>query len=263
MAQTLGRVLYENLLRQGTVSYDGTTVSGFEPANAYDWRDFSIFRADATITTNLDTTFTSDVTMDAAGVFLRLDDDTGATIAVEYETASGSNVFTQVALFTAPSDDSTALLQLKSFTEVTILTGARLRFKISGGPSDIDIRQLCAGSRLDFPIGQHVGLQPPSLSNKLVVDNVIAINGSIIGRNTRRVTRQHEIMLEYLDDSWVRTYWEPFAEHMQRYSCFWQWDPDDHEDDVAFAAASNISPPENSSPTPKMMVSMPLQVLVD
>jgi hypothetical protein len=253
-------VLYDNLMRTeaNTVSYSGSEVSGFEVENAYDWRDFSLFRA-ATGTTTVDTLLAAATTMDTAVVWTA-DRGVSGTIVLKTETAAGSGVFTTQATFSLSASGESMLIA--TFASVTVALGAKVRWEVQAGAAVLDIKQLCVGVRLTNPIGQYVGQTPPNLFQGVVTTNVIAVNGSIIGRNYRRLERRDELKWDYLDPAWLRTYWEPFARHAARNAFFYQWAPSSYPLEVVMASAESIVAPENMMPPPKMKVSMPVRALV-
>jgi hypothetical protein len=255
MGQTYGEVIYKNALRDSP-TYTGTTLSGFEPQNAYDWRDFSLFKIISGATSDFVATPASGTVIDRLVVYAGASVGT-LTVTASYESAP--SVWTSLGSLVV-TDPGIFIVNLTSRTTA----GERVRVRVAASFGDSTIRQLVLGGALVFPIGQHVGLAPPgaSLFHGVVVDNVIAVNGSILARNYRREVRAAAISLEYLDPAWVRSTWTPFAQHMARYACIWRWDPESHPLEVVFAAATGIEAPENSMPPPRMRVSMPLRCLV-
>lgn len=258
---TLGRVLYDNLARLDgvTITYSGTTVAGFEPENAFDWRDFSFFAAEASATTTLDVELPDGGTLDAWSVYCASYSDP-ATSTINLYAETGAGVFTLLDTVTVQDEP---LITLRTVAETTIAAGRRLRYEFVTGPSTLPCRELVAGLRLDFPMGQHEGITPPNLLQGVVVTNVIGENGSILGRDVKRVERKTQIDLNFLEPDWVRTEWEAFATHATRYAFFYQWDPEGYPDEVVFASAESINAPANSSPPGKMAVTMPLYCLAD
>lgn len=247
-------VLYSNVMRVtgNTTSYSGTEVTGFEVENTYDWRDFSLFRSD-TGTNTVDTVLAADTTIDCGAVWT-VNRELAGTILLQLETSP--SVFTTLATFTLSAVAETLLLT--SFTSVVGLAGRKVRWSIAAGAASLDVRQLCVGVKLENPIGQYVGHKPINLFQGIVTTNIISVNGSIIGRNYRRLTRRDSIEWSPLDPGWLRTYWEPFTKHASRNAFFFQWAPATYPTEVVFASAESIDPPENISPPPKMKVSMPI-----
>ena len=185
--------------------------------------------------------------------------EAGATITqlnVQYESSPG--VFTNLVSIAVPSNG----ISWRTFASTVAATGRKVRFRFLGVVGTVYVRQLTVGEALVFPIGQWSGIASPKFVAGIVQENVIAINGSIIGRNIRRVEKEATIDLQYLEDSWVRASWEPFAEHAKRRSFWYLWDPD-RPADVAFAAATSIDPPKNSNPVPLLAVTMPLKLITD
>jgi hypothetical protein len=176
---------------------------------------------------------------------------------LQYESAPA--VFTTLNTFVIPAGMDTMLIA--SFAEVTIADGLRLRWSIEAGAATLDIRQLCAGMAMVNPIGQHVGHTPPTLTQGVVTTNVVAVNGSIIGRNYRRLDRADTLDWFPVLGAWVRETWEPFITHAKRNAFFYWWAPELWPLEVVMAAADSIVAPENVNPTPRMRVTMPLRCL--
>ncbi len=253
----LSEVYYDNALRNGTVTFSGPEVSGFESINSYDWRDFSEFLVPAGTTKTLDVVLSKAMTLDAlivwcAGV-------TNTVVTLQEETSPG--VFTTrltVNLAAAVALDG---IRYSTGGPFAVTLGTKIRISIAA-VGDAYFRQIFAGPRLQFPIGQYDGVTPPTLTHGIVSENVIALNGSVIGKNYRRIERSAAIDLEYLTASWVRSYWDAFALHMARRACFYNWSPALYPDDIAFAATDDINPPVNKGPPGRMSVSMKLKCLV-
>lgn len=259
---TYGRVLYENLLRRSdaTVTLTGTSFASFPAQNAYDWTDYAVWQIDAGDTAALDAEFAAPVIFDTWAIYTEPTGSDGATITIQKETSAGSGSYTNIAYIDIA--DSTAIAMADVGTQ-NIDSGRKVRILVEAGASVVRVRQVAYGSRLQFPMGQHEGVAPPSLTYGVVVDNKIAVNGSIIGRSYRRTSRKAEIDLEYLEPEWVRNTWEPFVKHSVRFPFFYQWAPESWAAEVVFAAAEEINPPRNSGPAALMSVTMPIHCLSD
>lgn len=243
---TLAQVLYDSVFRLSTsvTTYSGTVVPGFEPVNFYDWRDFSLFRPEAAAVAECDTNAV--VSVDTICVWWAA---TGTdTVAVE---GLISSVWTPLVTV----DQADGAMQWVDIPSVAV-EGVRCVFDGTN-----DIRQITIGRRLQFPIGQWQGVAPPKLLHGVVVETVISVNGSILGRNLRRITKEGQLSLNYLLQDWVRDYWNPFAIHASRYAFWWRWNPVTYPTEIAFTVADKIEAPKNSSPPGRMEVSMPLLYL--
>jgi hypothetical protein len=260
--QTLGRVLYDNKLRRSdsVITFSGTVTPGQLPRNAYDWRDFSIFQVTGSEIVALDAKWDEEVTFNTWGFYAEKYSPLGATVKLQVETAAGSGLYTDVDEVTVNHE---TFLFMRAVDTQTVAPGVQTRVEIDNGADIMHVRQIVYGTRLDFPIGQHQGIKPPTLVYGIAIDNNIAVNGSILGRGFRRMERKTDIVLEYLEPSWVRTYWEPFSKHMVRFGCFYSWDPSGYPTEVVFAVAPNINPPENAHNNGRMSVSMPLHCISD
>ena len=171
--------------------------------------------------------------------------------------SSSPSVFTNIDTF----GDSRGELRVFIFNNTTILSGRKLRFEFQIGSDPLLVRQLVAGQRLSLQMGQYAGISPPRLLSGIVQSNTIAQNGSILGRNVRRLERNNSIDLQYLTESWIRDNWDPFARHASRFAFIYQWNHNDYPDEVAFATGE-VQPPVNSMPPGHMSVTMPMKILV-
>lgn len=260
MAQTIPQVLYDNTLRVGTVTYSGTVTAGFEAANAVDWRDFTLFKPQASATTTFDSgALTANTYIDTFVVWCQSFTAGVHQIDVQYESAPA--VFTTIGAIILLGDGKPQWVTLT--TPVTVVTGRKVRLSIIAGATALYVRQFTVGAKLSMETGQWNGVNPPTLNQGVVMENVIAINGSIIARNVRRIERKGNIELTYLTQTWVRNTWNPFSIHANRYSFWYRWNPDSYPAEVAFAAAEEIQAPQNDRPPPLMRVAMPFRCLTD
>ncbi len=246
---TQAQVLYDSIIRSGSLAYSAAQVPGFELPNLYDWRDFSMFRSAAGATLIVDM-LASDTWADTLAVWpiVQAGADTGITLEVSDDGTTWATVIV-CASFTDPSPH---------WFDLAELTARYFRFTFDGAGN---FRQIALGKRLQFPIGQWMGLNPPKLVQGVIVQNVISMNGSIIGRNLRRIEKGGRIDLTLLLPDWVRTEWDAFALHCTKLSFFYRWDPVKHGDEIAFAVADGIEAPVNDSPPPRMKVGMPIKFL--
>lgn len=244
------QILYQNVFRLATPTYSGLEVAGFEAANAYDWRDFSLFTpATAAV---LEVTIPA-TEIDSSCVWWQDDfvaGDPNAVVVVEAWTGAAWVAFTT---HNKNSGDNASWRDASA-----ALTATKVRCTFTGTDN---IRQITVGKRLLFPMGQWKSIAPPKLLHGVVVENVISVNGSILGRNLRRIVKSGDIKLNYLSQTWVRDSWNPFAIHASRYAFFWRWNPVSYPTEVGFCVADKIEAPTNSSPPPLMEVSMPLLYL--
>jgi hypothetical protein len=249
---TCAQVLYDSAFfrYRSVLTYDGTVVSGFEAANMCDWRDFTVFRVGAAGTVHLKIQLGAATTFDCAQVWCPVSGANGATVT--FDTSPDNSTWTVRATFTP---DASGTILWTDFTPVTMGMNEWVRFTIvATGISDF--RQLSAGPKLMFPIGQWAEVAPPSLLSGVVMNNVIAVNGSI-----RRLEKKGDFQLTHLDQTWVRTYWDVFAQSAARRAFWWRWNPTDYPNEIAFAAAEDIVAPTNDKPPPLMKATMPIRFL--
>jgi len=258
MAEVFGRVLYNNLANaDNNYTYSGSTVTGKLPDNCNDWLSYSYFEAQASATTTLDFTIANGGDIDSWAYYIGTYTGTGtSTVSISYE--SSASVFTQLDTVTTTSGK----LELRTFNEVTLVAGRRIRYTFTVGTENLIVRQLAAGQVLTFQRGQRDGVKPPVLLGGVVSNNVIAQNGQIIGKNIRRTERDMKLDIQPVTETWVRNSWDDFAREAARHAFFYQWNPTSYPNDAVLAAADDIIPPVNIMPPPYMSVSMPLRVLV-
>lgn len=250
------QVLHDSIFHRykSTLDYDGAILEGFEPINAVDWRDFSIFRAELG-ETHLQIQVSAETYVDTVVVWpvTGLDD----TTSLDVESSTDGISWTPRGSITV---SFTGAITWQNVSAFVVPASGYVRFVID---SDVetDWRQLSVGKRLQFPIGQWQGINPPNLTQGVIVDNVIAMNGSVLARNLRRVEKNGEISLNFLKPDWVRTEWEALASHAKRYAFWYRWHPIAYPNEVAFAVADSIQAPTNDRPPPLMAVKMPIMFL--
>jgi len=247
-SMTKAKVLYDNFYARGTVTYSGTPISGFEPVNAYDWRDFTIFRMD-----------------DGQNLEVNMGGAEAVTTFVLWVAAAGSSGNLKLQRFSGSWADvvSVGLSGATMIWSSVSMTYARYRivWEPATPGATIDIRQVAIGSAMEFPIGQWADVSPPELYQGVILQNIASMNGSILGRNIKRIEKNGKLSLNLLDPAWVRSTWDPFAIHAARKAFFWQWDPAGHAQEIAFAVATEINAPTNDRPPPRMKVEMPIRFL--
>ena len=245
------KFLYSNVLRGITPTFSGTTIVGSGPANATDWRDFSYFEAD---TGELDYTVSADTDIDAISIYVATTAGSNS-ITIKYE--STPSTYTTLKTYATPS----GTLTLDEFTGVTVLSGRKIRLSIVAATT-MKIRQIVVGEVLEAEQGQFASMQYPTLFGGAKISNTISVNGSIIGRTIKRLERSGTLELQYLTASWVRSTWEPFAQHAIRYPFIYKPDPTNYVNEVAFSATEKVSAPSNSGKGDRMNVSWKLRNLV-
>lgn len=251
----MAQVLYDNVFRAAgaVVTYAGTVVDGFEVQNAYDWRDFSLFRPQANQYVTV--TLLAPVIIDTFCVWWAA---SGSDV-VSFEQWNGASWTSMGTISQSNGIMQWRDLALRTFSgDSAEIKSDKFRFKSSGA---LDLRQVTIGRKLQFPMGQWNGIAPPALTHGVALENVISVNGSVIGRNQRRVTKEGQISMNYLLPEWVRYQWEQFVTHAVKNAFWWRWDPVGHPTEIAFTVAEKIDAPKNSSPPGRMQVSMPILYL--
>lgn len=257
MSMVQAQVLYDSLLyRQRTnVFYTGTNIDGFEPINAFDWRDFSIFRASAG-SVDIRVQVPNGGLVDTLVVWQPAGGPSAPVVTVS--TSPDGTTWTPIGNVVSLNDGAIRWLDL---TPVTLPANGWVKVNINDATYTSDWRQISVGAKMTFPIGQWVGVNPPKLYQGVVVESVIANNGSILGRNLRRLEKKGNLNLTHLLPAWVRDTWDPFAIECGRHAFWHRWDPVGHPTEVSFAVAESIEAPVNMLPPPRMSVAMPIRFL--
>lgn len=240
MGMTFGQVLYDQKI-VSVVGYNGfTPLPGFVFENALDWFDYSMARI-----------LGAGRSVDVTGA------DTFDTVACIYSCPFGITLeLGGTSLAALPPSNFWSIAWIEIPEQSFGFQAVNLRVINNGGPCLI--RQLTVGNRMEFPIGQHAGVSPPTLGGSISVTNSIAINGAILGRSVRRKERSYRINVEPVTPEWVRSQWVSFTRHAERRAFFFRWSGDLYPSEVVFATADEVPPPRNITPTPRMSVQMPI-----
>lgn len=242
------QVLYNNVIRRSdaNTAFIGTYVEGFDPSNAYDWRDFTEFVGVGDIRCLFSV---STATADCVVVWFG---------------ASGVDVNISISVNGGSSWGPVATVPFVANTMKWINIGPQTfnGLKISCS-SQTRIRQVVVGNVLQFPVGQWQEISPPTLIQGLVFENQTSINGSIIGRNIRRYEKSGQISLDRVTQEWVRSSWADFQSFAARTPFFYRWHPTAYPNDVAFAVADSLPGPKNASPPPLMHCEMPIRFITE
>lgn len=244
------RFLYDSVLKGITPTFSGTTVVGKGPTNSTDWMDFSYFTADAG---DLDFVTTTNTDIDAIAIYCATH-TASSTIALKYESTVSS--FTTLATKTATS----GILSLDEFTGVTVTSGRRIRLSFTGGP--VNVRQIVVGEVMEAEMGQFDTMIYPNFTQGVKSTNVMSVNGSILGRSIKRMDRRGKLSLEHLTAAWVRSTWEPFANHCVRFPFIYWPNPTGQPTEVAFASVLMVQGPQNMGMGDRMSVEWDLHMLV-
>lgn len=256
----LGEVLYDNVFRnvdKDDIDYSGNIAAGFEVENAIDWRDFSMFQAEATLQTDLEFTFQEDTEIDTFSTFCRQYDDTAGAHGIELFYESSPFVFTSLVNILATDK----FVTWDEFTPVTIQAGLQIRIRFTVGSDPLNVRQLVVGNKLIFEMGQWSGVNPPLLNQSVITGNAMAVNGSFLGRNRRRVEKKGSIKLEFLSQDWVRDEWNPFSIASTEHAFVHRWNPTEYPDEVAFTVGEIMAPKNTRASL--MEVSMPTMFITE
>lgn len=249
MSLVIPEFLYDNIMRRTGVTpvYQGATANVKYPlANAYDWKDWTLFEVQQG-TTDIVFSQVTDAVISAFAWFFKTlaSGETGYTVRLYSETAS-PGVFAPI---TSSISVESSPMGMTSFTPVTIPGGKLIliRFVIPNGKT-MYLRQICVGPALIPSIGQQVGVAPPSLQQGWKLSNGLSVNGSLISRSLIRIVKEYDVDLEYLTPAFCNDTWKPFCVHALKYPFFFRWSPRNYPLDCMFAAAKSVESPVYQKP---------------
>lgn len=259
----LGSVLFDNRLTDSgvTITYTGTEQAGFQKEYSIDWFDWTVFRPQQGAT-KLKFLLAADGCMDSFCWFVHAEDFTlgGYSLKLSYESVP--SVFTQLGntIDLLPGNSLGKIV----FPAVSVLSGRTIEITITIPPTDgysLDIKMLCAGMELVFPIGQYQNIKPPGMQRSRQFSNSMSVTGSVLGRTISREGFSGNIELEYLSEDWVNFTWLPFVDHAQQLAFFYAWDFVKHPLDISYAWATGFEDPVNTGPGTLKRVAMTLGIL--
>jgi hypothetical protein len=261
MSLVIPQFLYDNTSRRSGVSvvYDGATADPSYPLiNAIDWKDWTLFEVQEG-TSDIVIRLPYDFSYDSWAWFVKQPTagaDVDWSMRPYWESAPG--VFSPLSPAISPRANG---LGMATFTAQVIPANKAflIRFIVPTGQA-LYVRQVAQGASLIPPIGQQVGVAPPSLQQSWKLSNGMSVNGSLISRSLVRLVKEYNIDLEYLTPAFVSDLWKPFCTHALKYPFFFRWSPRNYPLDCMFAAANSVPAPEYQKPH-LMRAKMPIMGL--
>jgi hypothetical protein len=254
------QVLWDSLFfrYRSSLAYSGTVTAGFDAVNAIDWRDFTLFRYnDPGVTKTLTVTCSPVATLADTLVVWLVGPTIPASLVVTAQVSADGSTWESLGGGTIG-----AVMQWFDLAAATVdINYARVQITCPTGP--VDFRSIAFGPRLQFPIGQWQDVNPPQLYQGVIMENVMAVNGSILGRNIKRIEKTGKISLTLLEPAWIRAEWQAFAVHVGKQAFFHRWNPVGYPNEVAFAVATEIVAPTNDRPPPRMKVELPMRFITE
>jgi hypothetical protein len=251
--QVLGAILWDNLLATGTASLTGSEVSGFEKANAYDYQEFSLFRAPNGGT--LDFTWATDQMIDCVAWYLVKPASAYSSYAITVSAQIGGTYYTLAAM-TMSDGSAGELLRVKLINPIKLVAGQILRFAFTA-PATMDVRELFVGRSMSFPTGQRDTATPFGFAGGGVAGTVVSVGGCVLARHLVRTTKTCKVQLEWLTEQWVQYEWNRFAAHARRKPFWYLWDYQYHPTHAVWAVAMDVPYPTLSTTPPYMEVTLP------
>lgn len=235
------RIGYQNLLESAVSVTASSEASGYEVANAYDWRLDDWWKPTGTGTSYITAVFITAVSVDYFAVFGHDLHTYGGWVKLQYSTNGGVS-WSDAASYVMPSD-SRVIFQ--AFTAI-LANRWRVVMYSPSGPASLGI--VAFGTALKFPRQLRPGFSPPTLSRQNEYMGVKSESGVFIGRSLKRRGVKFSIERDNLTPEWVREYWEPFLDHAEAKPFFFSWDYENHPWEAAYCWADDISASEYHHP---------------
>lgn len=229
---------YNNLIEHADSAITVTSeATGYEKENAYDWLTSDWWKAAAAGTVYYTIDLGSAKAVDYFGLAAHNLPDNSGTIELEYSSTgawAGEEV-TAVSTIT-PSDNAPIF---RVFTSATM---RYWRFKIVATTNANLIGVLSLGVRLELPSEIPLNFTPPSLARDHSIANNVAEKGAFLGRTLERNGYELDLKQNFVTPSWIRTYWEPLADHVDTKPFFFSWDYENYPDEAVLAWADKMLP---------------------
>jgi hypothetical protein len=229
------RIGYENLLENGTVVASAEDAD-YPVENCFDWNTADYFRPDTSGTINVDLTLAIADNANYLAIFAQDLYLHGGTIKLQYHNGS---TFVDASATITPSDNSPQRVFFNS------VSATRWRLVIAC-TNIFNLGAVSFGEYLELPYGMYLDWTPPRLARANKSTNNISETGAFLGKSV--VSKGLRTTIELLaSDAWVRTYWEPFMEHLEAKPFFWCPNFDGYPTESAFCwLDGDLSPPKHA-----------------
>lgn len=243
------RILYENVLQGYNSITDtgptGTAINAIKPNTWERWK-FS------TAANTLIIDFSTAVDFDTVCIASHNLSNAGATIAVYYEPEPGG-VFLELDTKTPTNNEPIC------FYSETLLDALTIEIRITGASGVPQIGYVSAGESLQMQRPFFNGHIPITDGDVTEYYSNRTESGEIIGQHIRRQGYQTTADWRYIDDTWYRTYFDPFKKAAKLTPFFFMWNLLEYPDDVGFCRISqDINSPMQNGFTAKRTISMTL-----
>ncbi|QGZ13097.1 hypothetical protein [Alteromonas phage XX1924] len=243
------RILYDNVLQGYNSITDtgptGTAINAIKPNTWERWK-FS------TAANTLIVDFSTAVDFDTVCIASHNLSNAGATIAVYYEPEPGG-VFVKLGEKTPTNNEPIC------FYSETLLDALTIEIRITGASGVPQIGYVSAGESLQMQRPFFNGHIPITDGDVTEYYSNRTESGEIIGQQIRRQGYQTSADWRYIDDTWYRTYFDPFKKAAKLTPFFFMWNLLEYPDDVGFCRISqDINCPMQNGFTTKRTISMTL-----
>lgn len=243
------RILYENVLQGYNSITDtgptGTAINAIKPNTWERWK-FS------TAANTLIIDFSTAVDFDTVCIASHNLSNAGATVAVYYEPEPGG-VFLELDTKTPTNNEPIC------FYSETLLDALTIEIRITGASGVPQIGYISAGESLQMQRPFFNGHIPITDGDVTEYYSNRTESGEIIGQQIRRQGYQTSADWRYIDDTWYRTYFDPFKKAAKLTPFFFMWNLLEYPDDVGFCRISqDINCPMQNGFTTKRTINMTL-----
>jgi hypothetical protein len=166
-------ILYNNILRTATVAAD-STADGFDVANLYDWKGYTLWRSGSTATQYITITTGSAVTADVLAIYNHNLHTVGATITLQAYDITEPSDWADLADIT-PANDKIIVL---TFTQES---NTQFRLKIENATAAPEIGEMILCDKLELPFGPDAPYIPADIGIEAQAE--ISVKGHPLGVN--------------------------------------------------------------------------------
>jgi hypothetical protein len=225
------RVMYENLLENGTVTASSENPS-YPVANCFDWVTCDWFRpasfGPVYITLALDAA-------DGANYFAFYGQDIykyGGSIRLQYDDGSG---WTDACDAISPNDNAPRVV----FFDRKVADSWRVAITCD---SIFNLGVVAFGEYVALPYGMYIGWTPPTFARANTYINNVSEGGNFLGRSVIAKGIKTTLVLQGAQDAWMRSIWLPFIKHIEEKPFFFAPNVSAYPNEVALVWAKSDIP---------------------
>lgn len=235
----LPRIGYNNLGVGATVTATSTAV-GYDPAQLFDWKPFTLWTPATSGTHYVNVVPASATPVNYFAIAQHNLGTNGGTIKLQYSTNGGGS-WSDATTLIAPVSDETIW---QSFDDIT---ANDWRIQVNSTPASV-IGVVSFGAAYLPYFGQLEGFSPTKLARDVEIYANQSEEGLSLGRSILRRNTKNSITFNNMSTSDVYNLWLPFIKHAEKKPFFFVWLYEDYPSDVGLVETTEkIEPPRFTS----------------